>query len=501
MTALPSQIVDLNSRTPFRRKTFSEVGLNEKALDTLVVEHSTLIADLLIENDIMEEAGRLLYLGRQFRHVDVLFAEVDEEDEPIRLVLVEDKLLKDPGAKRKVIGQVIEYAAKFQDEVRAGDLKESFPKHQEWLDQNAELLDRQIEQGDFLLIICGDSIHSNVADIVTRLGRRADRYPLSGMELCLIAMDLFERENERLLIPHVTGLVARATRQLEIRIVDVNGERLRAQAHAAQVPGVGAGSGGRKIIRGEDYFFREVWAKKFGEGAVEDWQWFIDQVKEADIAGLQIQKTSIGRPTLRLRSARLDTVLSVLRARTGAAGIRDLCGIRTWERSDIAVKARDEFRASLRRIPGATEMPGGNTVAIPIDKARTDAPMVIAALQQLGRALDSDKAEETRGRRTFRLPSRIAYGWGVDTETACGCARRRLRGDGGARALSGLAVRRRKNPVRRSHAGSPGASRRSCSRTPSGRARRKKSKRCGPAGSRPVMLRFASASCKAMKTR
>ena len=197
MTALPSQIVDLNSRTPFRRKTFSEVGLNEKALDTLVVEHSALIADLLIENDIMEEAGRLRYLGRQFRHVDVLFAEVDEEDEPIRLVLVEDKLLKDPGAKRKVIGQVIEYAAKFQDEVRASDLKESFPKHQEWLDQNAELLDRQIEQGDFLLIICGDSIHSNVADIVTRLGRRADRYPLSGMELCLIAMDLFERENER----------------------------------------------------------------------------------------------------------------------------------------------------------------------------------------------------------------------------------------------------------------------------------------------------------------
>ena len=89
-----------------------------------------------------------------------------------------------------------------------------------------------------------------------------------------------------------------------------------------------------------------------------------------------------------MRSAKLDTVLAVIRARTGANGIRDVCGDRKWERSEAAVKARDELRASLRRVPGAEDMPAG-TVAIPVEKALAEAPLVIAALQQLGRALDS----------------------------------------------------------------------------------------------------------------
>jgi hypothetical protein len=386
MSVLPSKIVDLNSVVPFARKTFSDVGLNERALDDLVVQQAAVIADLLIENDIIEEAGQLKYLGRQFRHVDVLFAEVDEEDEPIRLVLVEDKLLKDPGAKRKVIGQVIEYAAKFQDEVRSDELKQRFPEHSEWLEQNAELLDRQIESGDLLLIICGDSIHSNVADIVTRLARRTDRYPLSGMELCLIGMDLYERENERILIPHVIGTVARAQRQLEIRVVDATGAPLRAHAEAGHTPRERPAG---KPNRSEDHFFREVWAKRFGERSVVDWQLFIDQVKEAEIPGLIVSKTSVGRPTLRMRSAKLDTVLPVIRARTGAAGIRDVCSVRTWERSEAAVKARNEFRSSLRQIPGAVERPD-HTIMLSIDRAGSEAPRVIAALEQLGRTLDSD---------------------------------------------------------------------------------------------------------------
>lgn len=101
MSTLPSRLIDLSSDVPFQRKTFSEIGLKEGDLDELVRRHSDVIADLLVENDIMEEAGRLRYLGRQFRHVDVLFAEVDEEDEFIRLVLVEDKLLKTPAQREQ----------------------------------------------------------------------------------------------------------------------------------------------------------------------------------------------------------------------------------------------------------------------------------------------------------------------------------------------------------------------------------------------------------------
>jgi hypothetical protein len=185
MSALPYQIVDLNSSLRLERKSFTEAGLNERDLDELVINQRELIADVLIENDIIDEGAHLRYIGRQFRDVDVLFAEVDEEEEPRRLVLVEDKLLKNSGSKRQVIGQIVEYAARFQESVRAEDLANHYEEHREWVEQNAELLDRQLERGDFLLVICGDSIHSNVADIVTRLARRADRHPMSGMQLCL----------------------------------------------------------------------------------------------------------------------------------------------------------------------------------------------------------------------------------------------------------------------------------------------------------------------------
>ena len=204
------------------------------------------------------------------------------------------------------------------------------------------------------------------------------------MELCLVAMDIYERGGDRILVPHVVGTVARAERKLEIRVVDATGGHLRAQVDTAQTSATRPG----KPNRGEDYFFREVWGRKFGEASITTWQGFIDQVTEADIPGLIISKTSAGRPTLKMRSAKLDDVLSVLRARTGAAGIRDVCGTRTWDRSEIAVRARDEFRAALLRVPGATER-ADHGVVIPIERAQAGAQQVIEALQLLGRALDS----------------------------------------------------------------------------------------------------------------
>jgi hypothetical protein len=384
MSTLPSRLLELRSGVQFHRKTFSEIGLNEGALDELVKSHGDVLADLLVENDIMEEGGRLRYLGRQFRHIDVLFAEVDDEDEPRRLVLVEDKLLKDPGAKRKVIGQIVEYAAKFQDEVRSEDLKEHFPEQEDWVNQNADLLDRQIERGDFLLIICGDSIHSNLASIVTRLAGKADRYPMSGMELCLVGMDVYERNDDQLLVPHVIGTVVRAERQLAIRVIGPNGEPLRATVES----GHEASERRRKPNRSEADFFA-AWATRFGDQAVLDWQAFIDEVNDAEVPGLIVSKTSVGRPTIKVRSPNVDSLLSVLRTRVSAAGIRDVCSTRTWERSETTSRAREQFRAALRAISGATVRPDG-TVMLPIDKARAESRRVIDGLQQLSRFLGAE---------------------------------------------------------------------------------------------------------------
>src|SRR5262245_42746743 len=55
---------------------------------------------------------------------------------------------------------------------------------------------------------------------------------------------------------------------------------LKAKADTTKTPGTRLGG---KPNRGEDYFFREVWGRKFGEQSIAAWQGFIDHVTEADI--------------------------------------------------------------------------------------------------------------------------------------------------------------------------------------------------------------------------
>jgi hypothetical protein len=353
----------------------------------LVIDQHELLADVLIENDLIDEGAHLFYIGRQLHGVDILFAEVDEEGEPLRLVLVEDKLLKNPEAKRSVIGQIVEYAARFQESVRSGELATRYPEHREWIRDNADPLDRQAERGDFLLVVCGDSIHSNVADIVTRLTRRADRHPMSGMQLCLVAMDLYVGGAQRLLIPHVIGRVARSERQLQISVVDAHGASLKTTQVVTETSPASP-TPTAKVYRTEDEFFRDVWDKRFGEEAAVEWRKLMDSVNQAEIPGLTVSHTSAGRPTLDLRSALLDSVVSVLRARSGSAGIRDVCGTKIWGRNPKAVAARDQFRQALLRIDGAAET-SKHEVMVPMKSLRSQTPPLIDALQQFAEALDS----------------------------------------------------------------------------------------------------------------
>jgi hypothetical protein len=383
MTTLPSWIVDLASSAKLQRQDFSR----ESDLDALVINQRELLTDLLIENDFMEDTSTLRFIGRQLQNVDVLFAEVDDEGEPLRLVLVENKLLKNPESKRRVIGQIIEYAARFQHELRADDLARQFPEQKEWVKDHAELLDRQLERGDFLLVICGDAIHANVADVVTRLARRADRHPLSGMELCLVSMALYADATRRVLVPHLVGLVARAERQLQISVVDEQGRPRPATAAFETAPR--ERSTRPKPNRSEEEFFREVWAKKYGQQSVEQWHSFVGRVRDAEIPGFELSTTSAGRPTIELRSRIIDTTLPVLRPRKTAAGVRDVVDSKTWRRDPKLVQARDRFRAAIARIEGVAPNAGG-TMMISIASSASHAEELISALRQLADDLESE---------------------------------------------------------------------------------------------------------------
>lgn len=114
----------------------------------------------------------------------------------------------------------------------------------------------------------------------------------------------------------------------------------------------------------------------------------MERVREAEIPGFSVSTTSAGRPSIDLRSALLDSVVSVLRARFGAAGIRDVCGTKIWERNPKAVAARDQFRQALLRIGGATET-SKHEVMVPMKSLRSETPPLIDALQRFAEALDS----------------------------------------------------------------------------------------------------------------
>ena len=225
----------------------------------------------------------------------------------------------------------------------------------------------------------------NVADIVTRLTRRADRHPMSGMQLCLVAMDLYVGGVQQLLVPHVIGRVARSERQLQISVVDAHGGPVKTTQSVTESP---SASSRVKGHRTEEEFFRDAWDKKFGKEAAVEWRQFMERVREAEIPGFSVSTTSAGRPSIDLRSALLDSVVSVLRARFGAAGIRDVCGTKIWERNPKAVAARDQFRQALLRIGGATET-SKHEVMVPMKSLRSETPPLIDALQRFAEALDS----------------------------------------------------------------------------------------------------------------
>jgi hypothetical protein len=92
MSRLPLHIVDLIRQKQLPRITL-QGGLeeNEKNLDKLVINHRDILGELLIDNEFLDDAMGLKVLAQQFLKTDVLFAAVDEDDNPERLVIVENR--------------------------------------------------------------------------------------------------------------------------------------------------------------------------------------------------------------------------------------------------------------------------------------------------------------------------------------------------------------------------------------------------------------------------
>jgi hypothetical protein len=202
-------------------------SLSETNRDEIICANVAALTAALQAADVLPADSTFRVLGCQIDSVDVLLAEVpiragedgmNQLDEPRRLVLLEDKLVRSPEAKRQVLAQILDYAQRAQTQWTTNFLcsDRKLSSHAAWLHRHASRIDVMLAEGDLLLIIAGDDIH----DDLLRLARRfaAGHDPLSRNELCLVSMAVYRREEERMLIPHVVSTVERHQRQFTIRV-------------------------------------------------------------------------------------------------------------------------------------------------------------------------------------------------------------------------------------------------------------------------------------------
>lgn len=239
MNVLPETIAivgdDLRPVRLLQRMTDS-AGYAESEFDQLIAAHADIIASSLASADIVEKdcTLRVLAQRKQVANIDVLLAEVAGDDLR-RLVLVETKLFRNPEAHRTVLAQLLEYANTLQFDVEVDEiLAKTDERTRAWLSDRRDDLDRLKKRGDFLLIICGDRIQPRLVAIAKPMLDRRD-HVLSGIELALVSLALYEGDGMRVLVPNVVGAVTRGERDLciEVTVRTEDGKSLPATVKVA----------------------------------------------------------------------------------------------------------------------------------------------------------------------------------------------------------------------------------------------------------------------------
>ena len=196
---------------------------SEADWDRIITAHADLLAAALRSAGVIAENSELRFLGRQVDNIDLVFAEVSVGEGPRelrRLVLVEDKLVRNSEAKRTVLAQILEYSRVAQEDWPSANLVEKFspqPSDRGWVEEHLADLKHLSRTGDFLLVIIGDGIDDRLAHLAKRFARHDD--PLTLAELVLVSMPLYRLDEAYVLVPHVVSAVQRNEREMTIRVV------------------------------------------------------------------------------------------------------------------------------------------------------------------------------------------------------------------------------------------------------------------------------------------
>ncbi|HLB67954.1 MAG TPA: hypothetical protein VJN63_05765 [Thermoplasmata archaeon] len=235
MGGLPEKLPILTDETTKGSQYFERVGhtLSEADYDRLIADHLDILESILKGAAIIQQSSHLELLAPiepKIMNVDLLVGEF-EKDDLVRLVLIEDKLIKNPESRRKVLSQILDYAHDFA-QVDAEELLDDLQPGR--IDRNQGLVDleRILETEDFLLLICGDEIDPDLVDFVAHFLKREDD-PRNRVEIAFISFMLYKNKSsdQRLLVPFLAGMVLHRERDLVVKVTVVNdrGEDLRSE--------------------------------------------------------------------------------------------------------------------------------------------------------------------------------------------------------------------------------------------------------------------------------
>ena len=218
---------DLTARTNWRRVPIASAGgegaIDEARLQEILVRHAELLPLGEIDPAYHDPVPVCTELGTRAGSADALYLTPTG-----RIILAEFKLWRNPGARREVIGQILDYAGvlaswsydDLEREVRNRTkrspfdiVSESHGSVQEhvFVDRVA----RHLKRGEFLLLIIGDGIREGVDDIVSYVQEH------SGLRfnLALVEAAIFGREDsgEVIIQPRVLARTRLLPRTILVR--------------------------------------------------------------------------------------------------------------------------------------------------------------------------------------------------------------------------------------------------------------------------------------------
>jgi hypothetical protein len=387
MTATLLQVLDESYRAVdgVTLARIAPQGLKESDYDALIRGSMRSVESALVVGGVLEQDSTLVVLSEQqvlsTGRADFLCAELGPQQRLRRLVVIEDKLLRNPEARYQVVGQILKYAYSLQ---KAGVDEIGVPKTlgAAWVEQNRVDLELCLRDGRFLLVIAGDRIHEHAEAIVRWMGEMLSHTPTTNIEVATLNLAIFEGTisgtNVRLLVPSVAGIVRLdRTMTIRVRVLSETGEVLPAQVVHEDVA-----TSPTKVAR-STHEFLEAWETTTeGVAHAAAVRTILHALVEG-IHGLEVGTTDRGAPVVRYPNSKFGdvTVFHVQEIqRTLADGLHVLV-----QREPSAATAAKAFKDGLLALGGTATATG--RVHVPLALAAERVQDIVSLVRELLGAL------------------------------------------------------------------------------------------------------------------